>query len=65
LTDDGEPDGRGAPAAVPFSESLCHSCGACRYAKGRESTFIMCTALEVKYPRQPVRTCEAFRPRDA
>jgi hypothetical protein len=27
----------------------------------RASTFLMCTALDVKYPRQPVRACAAFR----
>jgi hypothetical protein len=30
----------------------------------RASTFVMCTVLDVKYPRQPVRACAAFRARD-
>jgi hypothetical protein len=52
-----------APAApTPYPESLCHACAARRYVPARASTFLMCTALDVKYPRQPVRACVAFRP---
>jgi hypothetical protein len=32
--------------------------------RARASTFLMCTALDVKYPRQPVGACPAFRARD-
>jgi len=42
-------------------ESLCHRCAAHRYVQGRATTFVMCTALPVKYPPQPVVRCEAFR----
>jgi hypothetical protein len=45
----------------PFAESLCWQCEAHRAIEGARSTFLMCTALPVKYPPQPVRACEAFR----
>ena len=45
----------------PFPESLCHRCEAVKQVKGANSVFLMCTALPVKYPRQPVRQCPAFR----
>ena len=45
----------------PFAESLCWRCANHREIKAARSTFVMCTALPVKYPRQPVRTCGAFR----
>jgi hypothetical protein len=51
------------PTAPPFPKSLCHTCAARRYVAGRASTFVMCTALAEKYPRQPVVVCEARRPR--
>ncbi len=51
-----------AGAKVPHPESLCHRCAARRYVKGRATVFVMCTALPVKYPPQPVVQCEAFRP---
>ena len=51
-------DGRPPP---PFPESLCHRCAGRRYVPARASTFVMCTVLEVKYPRQPVLACPAFR----
>ena len=48
----------------PFPESLCHQCAAPpRYITTATSTFILCPVLPEKYPRQPVRTCVAFRPR--
>jgi hypothetical protein len=47
-------------AALPFPESICHRCSALKRVKGANSTFLMCTALERKYPPQPVLTCEAF-----
>ncbi len=53
------------PAVLPFPSSLCHRCAAPpRYitsAKG--SVFILCPLLPGKYPPQPVRTCQLFRPR--
>jgi hypothetical protein len=45
----------------PFPDSLCHRCANRRYVRTKTSTFVMCTALPVKYPRQPVLACEAFR----
>jgi len=51
---------------LPFPESLCHRCDAPpRYIRTGRSVFILCPRLPVKYPRQPVLDCEAFRPRDA
>jgi hypothetical protein len=47
-----------------FPDSLCHRCAARRLIQGRSSTFIMCTALPEKYPRQPVRFCPAFVPEE-
>jgi len=51
------------PRARPFPRSLCHGCAALRYVKGRETWFLLCTALPQKYPPQPVVRCAAFRPR--
>jgi hypothetical protein len=60
------PDAPGgdAPAPPPHPGSLCHACAAHRYIHTKSSTFVMCTALPVKYPRQPVSACPAFRPAD-
>jgi hypothetical protein len=44
----------------PFGESLCWRCVHHREIKAARSTFVMCTALPVKYPRQPVTACVAF-----
>jgi hypothetical protein len=50
--------------ALPFPESLCHRCAAPpRYIRTQRSVFIFCPVLKL-YPRQPLRECEAFRPRD-
>ena len=47
----------------PFPESLCHLCAAPpKYVRTASSTFIRCPLLPDKYPRQPVRHCDAFRP---
>jgi hypothetical protein len=43
-----------------FPSSICHRCTAHRYVRTKTSTFIMCTALEKKYPPQPVLACPAF-----
>jgi hypothetical protein len=51
--------------AVPFPHSLCHRCAALKLVKGAHSTFLMCTALPNKYPRQPVSSCPAFSPATA
>jgi len=49
---------------LPFPESLCHQCAAPpRYIQTATSTFIFCPILPVKYPRQPVKSCPAFRPK--
>ena len=51
--------------ALPFPESLCHSCAAPpRYVRSARSVFILCPLLPDKYPRQPVRACPLYRPRD-
>jgi hypothetical protein len=49
-----------SPAPPPFPASLCHGCAARRYVRTRSSTFVLCTALPEKYPRQPVLRCAAF-----
>lgn len=54
-----------APGSLPFPHSQCHGCAARRYVVTKTSTFVLCTALEDKYPRQPVSACPAFRPRAA
>jgi hypothetical protein len=46
--------------ARPFGDSLCWRCANHREVKAARSTFVMCTALPVKYPRQPVLACAAF-----
>jgi hypothetical protein len=49
---------------LPFPESICHLCAAPpRYVKTPASVFILCPLLPNKYPRQPVKACELFRPR--
>jgi hypothetical protein len=49
------------PTPRPFSASLCWTCEAHRRVDGARTTFLMCTALPVKYPPQPVRACPAYR----
>jgi uncharacterized protein (TIGR00290 family) len=50
--------------SLPFPESLCHACAAPpKYVRTSSSTFIRCPLLPNKYPPQPVRACECFRPR--
>jgi hypothetical protein len=44
----------------PHTGSLCLRCRHHRPIQTKTSTFVMCTALPVKYPRQPVRECPAF-----
>ncbi|HVV48935.1 MAG TPA: hypothetical protein VHO06_04695 [Polyangia bacterium] len=51
-----------APEARPHAGSLCWRCAHHRPVETARSIFIMCTALPVKYPRQPVSTCPAYRP---
>jgi hypothetical protein len=47
---------------LSFPYSLCHHCDARRYVPAKGNVFIRCTRLAVKYPRQPVRSCGAYRP---
>jgi hypothetical protein len=54
------PDAR-APDTVAESDSLCWRCVHHRPIKAPRSTFVLCTALPVKYPRQPMPTCGTFR----
>jgi hypothetical protein len=49
------------PAPLPFPESLCHGCQALRRVDGARSVFLMCTALPLRYPPQPVLRCQTFR----
>jgi hypothetical protein len=45
----------------PFENSLCWGCANHRVIGGARSVFLKCEALAVKYPRQPVTACPAFR----
>jgi RimJ/RimL family protein N-acetyltransferase len=48
---------------LPFPESLCHRCAAPpRYLRTAASLFIRCPLVAEKYPRQPMSSCEQFRP---
>jgi hypothetical protein len=51
------------PEALPFADSLCHACAKIRHVQSATSTFLLCTALAIKYPRQPVVACPAFSAR--
>ena len=46
----------------PYGESLCWRCAHHREVKTARSSFLMCKALPMKYPRQPVVSCPAFSP---
>ncbi len=46
----------------PYPESLCWRCAHHRVVNGARSVFVMCSALAVRYPRQPVAACPAFEP---
>ena len=46
----------------PFAGSLCWRCTHHRPITAPRSVFVLCTALPVKYPPQPVSTCPMFRP---
>ena len=46
----------------PFPDSLCHRCRHLRVVESARSSFLLCRKLDVKYPRQPVRACDAFEP---
>jgi hypothetical protein len=59
--DDGSPE----RAVLPFPESLCHQCSNSRVVPTKTSTFVMCSALAAKYPRQPIVTCPAFTRRES
>ena len=48
----------------PFPDSICHGCGNHRIVRTKTSQFLMCTALAVKYPRQPISECVAFEADD-
>jgi hypothetical protein len=48
----------------PFPESMCWQCAHHKEVRTARSTFVLCTALAVKYPRQPMRTCSAFTERE-
>ncbi len=44
----------------PYPHSRCASCDAEKLLVGARSTFVLCTRLQDKYPRQPVLACEAY-----
>jgi hypothetical protein len=51
---------------MAFPESLCHRCAAPpRYVQTKSSVFILCPLMPKKYPVQPVRECDLFKPRAA
>jgi hypothetical protein len=50
------------PEQRPFGESMCWRCANHRAITTARSVFVMCTALPVKYPRQPIVACPSFRP---
>ena len=53
-------------ATLPYPDSLCHACAAPpKYIRTATSTFVLCPVAPNKYPEQPVRRCEWFRPRPA
>jgi len=52
------------PAPPAFPDSLCLRCRHHRAVRTKTSTFVMCTALPVKYPRQPVVVCAAYEDGD-
>jgi hypothetical protein len=54
----------GDPRGRPFPESLCWRCANRRAVAAARSVFLMCTALPVKYPRQPIAICSTFRLED-
>jgi hypothetical protein len=54
------PDDDEEPARRPYPESLCWRCAHHRAIKTARYSFVMCNALPVKYPRQPVSSCPAF-----
>jgi hypothetical protein len=45
----------------PFTDSVCWRCAHHRTIRTARSSFLMCSALPVKYPRQPVVTCPSFQ----
>ncbi|HVV16437.1 MAG TPA: hypothetical protein VHH90_04470 [Polyangia bacterium] len=49
----------------PFAGSLCWRCVHHRAITAPRSVFLLCNALPVKYPPQPVLACPLFRPRPA
>jgi hypothetical protein len=57
-------DDAGEARDLPFPESLCHRCAAPpRYIRtDKGAVFIQCPILK-RYPPQPVRSCDEFRPR--
>ena len=46
---------------LPFPESICHRCANSRTVATKASTVLLCGALAVKYPRQPVSDCAEFK----
>lgn len=55
-----EPASLDDPGRRPYPQSLCWRCVHHRAVEAARSSFVMCNALPVKYPRQPVSGCPAF-----
>lgn len=50
--------------ALPFPDSLCHSCAAPpKYVRTSRSIFLFCPIFR-RYPPQPVRACDRYVPRE-
>jgi hypothetical protein len=54
------PGAPSSPPAPPYVGSLCLVCRHHRPVHTKTSTFILCTALPDKYPRQPMVTCLVY-----
>jgi len=46
----------------PYGESLCWRCAHHRTVETPRSAFLLCKALPMKYPGQPMTSCPAFSP---
>ena len=59
------PGSAGEEKALPFPDSLCHSCAAPpKYIRTTRSIFIYCPIFR-RYPPQPVRSCSRYVPAEA
>ncbi|MEP6769405.1 MAG: hypothetical protein ABJC61_12105 [Acidobacteriota bacterium] len=55
-------EGPPEPEALPFPDSLCHTCAAPpKYIRTPRSVFIFCPIFR-RYPPQPVVACPRYAP---